>query len=154
MALMKRISGIRGTIGGFLGTGLTPYDIVVFASGYAQYVLSQHGKGSIVVGRDARISGEMVSSLVIRTLQGMGLDVVDLGLATTPTTAYMVSSSNAIGGIILGTMQRRTFRGLSQISRLEEDKKDSVQESQAHKFAAMEVTAVTTGKGQDPRQRR
>ena len=101
MALMKRISGIRGTIGGFLGTGLTPYDIVVFASGYAQYVLSQHGKGSIVVGRDARISGEMVSSLVIRTLQGMGLDVVDLGLATTPTTAYMVSSSNAIGGIIL-----------------------------------------------------
>lgn len=101
MALMKRISGIRGTIGGFLGTGLTPYDIVVFSSGYAQYVLSQHGKGSIVVGRDARISGEMVSSLVIRTLQGMGLDVVDLGLATTPTTAYMVSSSNAIGGIIL-----------------------------------------------------
>ena len=101
MALMKRISGIRGTIGGFLGTGLTPYDIVVFASGYAQYVLEKHGKGSIVVGRDARISGEMVSSLVVRTLQGMGLDVVDLGLATTPTTAYMVSSSNAIGGIIL-----------------------------------------------------
>ena len=79
MALMKRISGIRGTIGGFLGTGLTPYDIVVFASGYAQYVLEKHGKGSIVVGRDARISGEMVSSLVVRTLQGMGLDVVDLG---------------------------------------------------------------------------
>ncbi|MGB0457596.1 MAG: phosphoglucosamine mutase [Chitinophagales bacterium] len=101
MALMKRISGIRGTIGGFQGMGLTPYDIVVFASGYAQYVLSKHGRGSIVVGRDARISGEMVSSLVIRTLQGMGLDVVDLGLATTPTTAYMVSSSSAIGGIIL-----------------------------------------------------
>jgi phosphomannomutase len=103
MTLIKSISGIRGTIGGKPGEGLSPVDIVKFTSAYAQWVLSgsRGNKTTIVVGRDARISGQMVSSLVISTLSGMGCDVVDIGLASTPTAEIAVTEEQADGGIIL-----------------------------------------------------
>ena len=103
MTLIKSISGIRGTIGGHAGQGLTPLDIVKFTSAYAAYIRKRHAAetGKIVVGRDARISGEMVRNLVIGTLTGMGWDVVDIGLATTPTTELAVTMEKAAGGIIL-----------------------------------------------------
>lgn len=103
MALIKSISGIRGTIGGKVGDGFTPVDIVKFVAAYATYIkkTTQRNSPKIVVGRDARISGDMVHSLVTATLMGMGFDVVDLGLATTPTTEIAVPKENASGGIIL-----------------------------------------------------
>ena len=84
MTLIKSISGIRGTIGGKPGEALTPVDIVKFASAFGTWVKSRNGK-KVVIGRDARISGELVSALVSSTLQGLGLHVIDLGLSTTPT---------------------------------------------------------------------
>ena len=84
MTLIKSISGIRGTIGGPPGDALTPLDTVKFAAAYGTWIQSRKGK-KIVIGRDARLSGEMVSALVCSTLQGLGLDVIDLGLSTTPT---------------------------------------------------------------------
>ncbi len=103
MTLIKSISGIRGTIGGTPGESLTPLDVVKFTSAYAVWAKfeSQKEKVKIVVGRDARISGSMVSSIVISTLNGMGCDVVNIGLATTPTTEIAVTEENADGGIIL-----------------------------------------------------
>ena len=103
MALIKSISGIRGTIGGRAGEGLSPIDVVKFTSAYAAFILSSKNSDSntIVVGRDARISGEMVNKLVVGTLLGMGMDVVDIGLATTPTTELAVTMEQAAGGIIL-----------------------------------------------------
>lgn len=103
MALIKSISGIRGTIGGKPGDGLSPLDVVKFTAAYATWAKQNSGnqKIKVVVGRDARISGEMVSSLVISTLTGMGIDVVNIGLATTPTTEIAVTEENADGGIIL-----------------------------------------------------
>ncbi|WP_075350202.1 phosphoglucosamine mutase [Algoriphagus marinus] len=101
MSLIKSISGIRGTIGGKAGDGLTPIDIVKFAAAYGAWVIEKTGNPKVVIGRDARISGEMVSSLVSATLQGMGIDVVDLGLSTTPTVELAVPLENAGGGIIL-----------------------------------------------------
>ena len=103
MTLIKSISGIRGTIGGKPGEGLSPLDVVKFTASYATWAKQQTGGGKlrIVVGRDARISGAMVSSLVIATLNGMGCDVVNIGLATTPTTEIAVTEENAAGGIIL-----------------------------------------------------
>lgn len=103
MALIKSISGIRGTIGGRAGEGLSPLDVVKFTSAYAAFILSSKNSASntIVVGRDARISGEMVNKLVVGTLLGMGMDVVDIGLATTPTTELAVTMEQAAGGIIL-----------------------------------------------------
>lgn len=103
MTLIKSISGIRGTIGGKPGEGLSPLDVVKFTASYATWAKQQAGGGKlrIVVGRDARISGAMVSSLVIATLNGMGCDVVNIGLATTPTTEIAVTEENAAGGIIL-----------------------------------------------------
>lgn len=103
MTLIKSISGIRGTIGGKAGDGLTPLDVVKFTSAYAEFLKKRAGKSdlSVVVGRDARISGEMVSSLVIGTLTGCGIDVIDLGLSTTPTVEVAVPAENADGGIIL-----------------------------------------------------
>ena len=100
MTLIKSISGIRGTIGGKPGEALTPVDTVKFAAAFGTWVKSRKGK-RIVIGRDARISGEMVSSLVSSTLQGLGLDVIDLGLSTTPTVEIAVPLENAGGGIIL-----------------------------------------------------
>ena len=107
MTLIKSISGIRGTIGGNPGEGLSPLDVVKFTSAYATYIKSKSrarnagAKHKIIVGRDARISGEMVKSLVIGSLTGMGCDVIDIDLATTPTTEIAVPKENADGGIIL-----------------------------------------------------
>lgn len=101
MALIKSISGIRGTIGGMAGKGLTPPDIIKFTAAYGQWVIANTGKKKIVIGRDARISGEMVRNLVVGTLQSIGIDVVDLGLSTTPTVEVAVPDENAGGGIIL-----------------------------------------------------
>jgi phosphomannomutase len=101
MALIKSISGIRGTIGGAPGKGLTPLDIVKFTAAYAAW-LAQRGEGRrVVVGRDGRISGEMLRNLVVSTLQAMGFDVIDLGLSTTPTVEIAVTGEQAAGGIIL-----------------------------------------------------
>ena len=103
MTLIKSISGIRGTIGGPTGDTLNPLDIVKFTTAYATFI-RRSGKGSsnkIIVGRDARISGEMVKNVVCGTLMGMGYDVVNIGLATTPTTELAVRMSGADGGIII-----------------------------------------------------
>lgn len=103
MTLIKSISGIRGTIGGTVGEGLNPLDIVRFTAAYAMHIRDNKVTGSmtIVVGRDARISGEMVDQIVTGTLLGMGFDVVNIGLATTPTTELAVVMEKAAGGIIL-----------------------------------------------------
>jgi len=102
MTLIKSISGIRGTIGGHLGEGLNPLDLVRFTASYASWIINKSDtKAKIVVGRDARISGEMVNHVVIGTLLGMGCDVVNIGLATTPTTEIAVQLEEASGGIIL-----------------------------------------------------
>ena len=102
MSLVKSISGIRGTIGGRVGEGLNPVDIVRFTAAYAtqrRAALPENNK--IVVGRDARLSGHMVEQIVCGTLMGMGYDVVNIGLATTPTTELAVTGDKAAGGIIL-----------------------------------------------------
>jgi len=101
LTLIKSISGIRGTIGGAAGDGLTPLDIVKFTSAFGTWALKRSGKKKIVLGRDARLSGEMVNNLVLGTLQGLGIDVVDLGLSTTPTVEVAVPWEEAAGGIIL-----------------------------------------------------
>ena len=103
MSLIKSISGIRGTIGGKVNDNLTPLDVVKFASAFGTWLQNNKNKKdlTLVIGRDARISGQMVSSLVASTLQGLGIHVVDLGLSTTPTVEVMVPELNADGGIIL-----------------------------------------------------
>lgn len=101
MTLIKSISGIRGTIGGKAGDGLTPVDIVKFTAAYGTWVVNKTQNKKIIVGRDARISGEMVNNLVIGTLQGLGIEVIDLGLSTTPTVEIAVPLEKAGGGIIL-----------------------------------------------------
>lgn len=103
MTLIKSISGIRGTIGGHTGDTLNPLDIVKFTTAYATFIRRSAPKGSgrIVVGRDARISGEMVKNVVCGTLMGMGYDVVNIGLASTPTTELAVTMAGADGGIII-----------------------------------------------------
>lgn len=103
MSLIKSISGIRGTIGGPVGEGLTPLDVVKFTAAFAKFIASTTTKTerTIVVGRDARLSGPMVKELVLGTLTGMGFDVVDIDLASTPTTELAVTGENACGGIIL-----------------------------------------------------
>ena len=103
MSLIKSISGIRGTIGGKAGDGLSPLDIVKFTSAYATFMRRNSPVKSnvIVVGRDARLSGRMVLNTVVGTLMGMGFDVVNIGLATTPTTELAVVGEHACGGIII-----------------------------------------------------
>ena len=103
MSLIKSISGIRGTIGGAPGEGLSPLDVVKFTAAYAKFIAQSTPVKSrtIVVGRDARLSGAMVDKLVVGTLMGMGFDVVNIGLASTPTTEIAVTSEGACGGIIL-----------------------------------------------------
>ncbi len=103
MTLIKSISGIRGTIGGHTGDTLNPLDIVKFTSAYATFIRrsGKSNSGKIVVGRDARLSGDMVNRIVCGTLTGMGYDVIDIGLATTPTTELAVRFSKADGGIII-----------------------------------------------------
>lgn len=104
MTLIKSISGIRGTIGGKVGDSLTPYDVVKFTAAYATWLQGQHPpktKCKIVLGRDARISGPMIHQLVCGTLTAKGMDVIDVGLSTTPTVEMAVTFHNAHGGIIL-----------------------------------------------------
>jgi len=102
MTLIKSISGIRGTIGGKVDNGLTPIDAVKFAAAYGTWLSENNsGKLKVVIGRDARISGQMISDLVISTLVGLGIDVINLGLSTTPTVEVAVPLENAHGGIIL-----------------------------------------------------
>ena len=107
MALIKSISGIRGTIGGSINDNLTPLDAVKFASAYGTWLIERNQGNSkaeklkVVIGRDARISGKMISSLVSNTLVGLGIDVIDLGLSTTPTVEVAVPFENADGGIII-----------------------------------------------------
>lgn len=102
MTLIKSISGIRGTIGGKVNEGLTPVDAVKFAAAYGTWLKNRHqGNLKVVIGRDARLSGEMISNLVSSTLVGLGIDVVNLGLSTTPTVEIAVPMEGAQGGIIL-----------------------------------------------------
>ena len=103
MSLIKSISGIRGTVGGFSGDNLTPFDIVKFTVAYSQWLKTQSKKDkyTVVVGRDARISGENVKQVAIGTLTFCGVDVIDIDLATTPTTEIAVTEFKADGGIIL-----------------------------------------------------
>jgi len=102
MTLIKSISGIRGTIGGQVGDALTPLDIVRFTASYAAFIRKEHSSSNtIIIGRDARISGEMVSNIVSGTLMGCGFDVLDVGLSTTPTIEVAVQLHKSAGGIIL-----------------------------------------------------
>ncbi|HEX8675820.1 MAG TPA: phosphoglucosamine mutase, partial [Segetibacter sp.] len=101
MSLIKSISGIRGTIGGKPGHTLSPLDVVKFSAAYGTWLIQQGSKRKVVVGRDGRMSGEMVQGLVVNTLRALGLDVIDVGLSTTPTVEMAVIFENAAGGIIL-----------------------------------------------------
>lgn len=101
MALIKSISGIRGTIGGKPGNTLSPLDVVKFTAAYGTWLMKEGSRKKIVIGRDGRISGEMVKGLVVSTLNALGLDVIDLGLSTTPTVEMAVQFEEAAGGIIL-----------------------------------------------------
>jgi len=101
VSLIKSISGIRGTIGGKTGDNLTPIDIAKFSAAYGEWVKKHSERRKVVIGRDARVSGEVVSKLVAATLQSLGLDVVDLGLSTTPTVELAVTLEGAAGGIII-----------------------------------------------------
>ncbi len=101
MSLIKSVSGIRGTIGGKSGDNLTPNDIVSFVSAYGNHLLSKENTPKVVIGRDGRISGQMVKDFAINTLQALGIDVIDLDYSTTPTVEMYVKSSGASGGIII-----------------------------------------------------
>ena len=101
MTLIKSISGIRGTIGGDIGNSLTPNDVVSFAAAYAVWIKSKNLNNTVIIGRDARVSGEMISNLVSSTLQLSGIDVIDIGLSTTPTVEISVLENNYSGGIII-----------------------------------------------------
>lgn len=101
MALIKSISGIRGTIGGRTGDNLTPLDVVKFSAAYGTWLINQGNNRKVVIGRDGRISGSLVQNLVVNTLLSLGIDVVDIGLSTTPTVEMAVVWENAAGGIII-----------------------------------------------------
>jgi phosphomannomutase len=101
LSLIKSISGIRGTIGGFHGANLTPEDIMKYTAAFGLWVIETSGQRKVVIGRDARISGQMVNNIVCGTLQSIGIDVVDLGLSTTPTVELAVHEERAGGGIII-----------------------------------------------------
>jgi len=102
MTLIKSISGIRGTIGGFAGENLTPIDIVKFITAYSLWQKETNPKAkTIVVGRDARPSGKMVENIVVSVFNSLGFDVINIGLATTPTTEFAVINEKADGGIII-----------------------------------------------------
>ena len=143
MTLIKSISGFRGTIGGIPDENLTPVDIVKFASAYGAWVLSKDKGKLVVIGRDARISGKIVSDLVVSTLLSMGLDVVNLGLSTTPTVEMAVKLEEAAGGIILTASHNpkqwnalKLLNNLGEfISAAEAEKVLEIAESQAFEYA-------------------
>ncbi len=145
MTLIKSISGIRGTIGGKPGDNLTPLDTVRFAAAYGTWVKRKSEQPKVVIGRDARPSGAMVSSLVTNTLIGLGIDVVDLGLSTTPTVEMAVPWENAQGGIILtashNPVQWNALKLLNQkgefISAAEGEEVLRIAESDDYDFAAV-----------------
>jgi len=101
MSIIKSISGIRGTIGGSAGDNLTPQDIVECTAAFGYWLLQKGNKKKVVLGRDARISGPMVTQLVSATLNGLGIDVIDLELSTTPTVEMAVAALGAGAGIII-----------------------------------------------------
>jgi phosphomannomutase len=101
LSLVKSISGIRGTIGGFPGSNLTPEDVLKFTAAFGMWVIENSGTRKMVVGRDARVSGEMVNHIVVGTLLSIGIDVVDIGLSTTPTVEIAVPEERAGGGMII-----------------------------------------------------
>src|ERR1700748_2037062 len=101
VTLIQSISGIRGTIGGTVGDNLTPQDVVKFASAFGMWILEKNESPKIVIGRDARPSGELVTQLVASTLRSLGINVIDLGLSTTPTVEYTVKHEAAAGGIVI-----------------------------------------------------
>lgn len=147
MALIKSISGIRGTIGGKPGEGLSPIDVVTFAAAYGTWLKKQgHSSNSIVLGRDARISGAMVNSLVANTLIGLGWDVLDIGLSTTPTVELAVPWTQAAGGIIITASHNPAqWNALKLLNHLGEfisdaDGKDllEIAENQDFSFASVE----------------
>ena len=158
MSLIKSISGIRGTIGGRTGDTLNPLDIVKFTTAYATFIRRNGGDGrdagfnqnrpTIVVGRDARISGVMVDSIVCGTLMGMGFDVVNIGLATTPTTELAVSTLGADGGIIITASHNpRQWNALKLLNRDGEfltasDGAQVLQLAEAEDFEYAEVDAL------------
>lgn len=144
MALIKSISGIRGTIGGKTGEGLSGVDIVKFTAAYAQFIKKNKPEATkIVVGRDARLSGRMVEKLVTGTLMSMGLDVVNIGMATTPTTEIAVTGLKADGGIILtashNPKQWNALKLLNSKGEFLSDKEGkeiiSIAEDEAYEFA-------------------
>jgi phosphomannomutase len=147
LALIKSISGIRGTIGGKPGEGLSPIDVVTFAAAYGTWLKKQgHSSNSIVLGRDARISGAMVNSLVANTLIGLGWDVLDIGLSTTPTVELAVPWTLAAGGIIITASHNPAqWNALKLLNHLGEfisdaDGKDllEIAENQDFSFASVE----------------
>jgi phosphomannomutase len=147
LALIKSISGIRGTIGGKPGEGLSPIDVVTFAAAYGTWLKKQgHSSNSIVLGRDARISGAMVNSLVANTLIGLGWDVLDIGLSTTPTVELAVPWTQAAGGIIITASHNPAqWNALKLLNHLGEfisdaDGKDllEIAENQDFSFASVE----------------
>lgn len=150
MTLIKSISGFRGTIGGVPNDNLTPVDVVKFASAYGSWIRGNNDGKLVVIGRDARISGKIVSNLVSSTLLSMGLDVMDLGLSTTPTVEMAVKLEKAAGGIILtashNPKQWNALKLLNHkgefISAEEASKVLEIAEAQAFEYA--EVTALGT----------
>ncbi len=150
LTLIKSISGIRGTIGGAAGEGLTPLDIVKFTSAYGAWAIKKTGIRKIVVGRDARLSGAMVNNLVTGTLQGLGIDVVDLGLSTTPTVEIAVPAEQAAGGIILtashNPKQWNALKLLNQHGEFinDDDGKEVLAIAEAGEFSYAEVNDLGT----------
>ena len=134
MALIKSISGIRGTIGGRAGENLTPQDIVECAAAYGYWLLQRGRSPKVVIGRDARISGEIVSNLVVNTLRALGITVVDLGLSTTPTVEMAVPEEGAGGGIILTASHNpRQWNAL----KLLDDKGEFISQADGDAFLAL-----------------
>lgn len=148
MSLIKSISGIRGTIGGKVGEGLTPLDVVKFTSAYGAWVLENTGNPKIIIGRDARLSGEMISKLVSATLQGLGINVIDLGLSTTPTVEYAVPLEKAGGGIILtashNPIQWNALKLLNSKGEFISDSegKDILEKAEKEEFSFAEVKKI------------
>lgn len=101
MTLISSISGIRGTIGGKSGTALTPFDILKFSGAYGTWIKKSDANPTVIIGRDSRISGEMVLNLIVGTLNSLGINVIDLGMATTPTVEIAIPLEKAQGGIII-----------------------------------------------------
>lgn len=154
MTLIKSISGIRGTIGGKVDQGLTPIDAVKFAAAYGTWLLERNPntKLKVVIGRDARISGQMISDLVIATLLGLGIDVVNLGLSTTPTVEVAVPMEKAHGGIILtashNPKQWNALKLLNEkgefISGADGEKVLSIAENESYNFADVDSLGLET----------